>query len=289
MENFSITMLNSMANQDFEKSLDQHVKWGLHHLDVKDSVFGKGVSDLTDAEATKAAAMISQRGLSVYCMSTQLFHDDIEIGEPAFRKAHLSKLERVIAVAKILRPDLVRLLSARTLKRKTIRNSLDYIRGEHPWLIRSYQEAIERLSAAGLGVTIENECHDNILSSPTEIINFFDEINLGDAVNLTWDVANLWQMGTFPTMEVYQRLQPLIAYFHLKGGQLDSDPTALRWKSSLQDASWPVKEITRQVVLDGCSHVICLNGSHGEKKQGYNYDNVTIRDLEFVRKILKEI
>ena len=282
-------MLNNMANRDFQQSLEQHVQWGLRHLDLKDCVFGKGIADLTDAEATEAATMISQRGLSVYCMSTQLFHDDIESGEVAFREVHLSKIERVIAVAKILKPDLVRLLSARTLKRKTLQNSLDYLRGDYPWLISFYREAIERLSGAGLGVTIENECHDNILSSPTEIVDFFDELNLGEAVNLTWDVANLWQMGTFPTMEVYQQLQPLISYFHLKGGQSDSGASELRWKSSLEDASWPVKKITQQVVLDGSSHVLCLNPSHGTKKDGYNYDNMTIRDLNFVREILEEI
>ena len=60
-------------------------------------------------------------------------------------------------------------------------------------------------------------------------------------------------MGTIPSLGVYEQLRPLIAYFHLKGGQSGEGSTALRWRSSLEDATWPVGEITRQVVADGVS------------------------------------
>ena len=280
----SITMLNSMADRDFETALDRHLEWGLHHLDVKDSVFGNGVADLSDAEAQRAAALIDARGLSVYCMSTQLFHGDVEVGEQAFRKAHLEPLERAIAVAKVLRPSLFRLLSARTTRREQTADSIAYLRDQHPWVIACYREAVQRLAGAGLRVTIENECHANILATAEEVTGFFAELDCGDAVNLTWDVQNMWQMGTFPSPDVYGRLRPLLAYYHLKGGQAEPGSGALRWKSSLEDASWPVREITRQVVADGVSPVICLNGSHGQRKPGYPYDDVLARDLAFVRR-----
>ena len=285
MAHVSITMLNSMADRDFETALDRHVEWGLRHLDVKDSVFGKGVADLDDAEARRAAELIEARGLSVYCMSTQLFHGDVEVGEAAFRAAHLKPLERAIAVAKVLRPNLFRLLSARTTRRGQVADSIAWLRDEHPWVIACYREAVERLAAAGLRVTIENECHANILATPDEVTGLFAEIDCGDAVNLTWDVQNMWQMGTVPTLEVYGELRPLLAYYHLKGGQAAPGSGALQWKSSLEDASWPVREITRQVVADGVSPVICLNGSHGKRKPGYAYDDVLARDLAFASEI----
>ena len=285
MAHVSITMLNSMADRDFETALDRHVEWGLRHLDVKDSVFGKGVADLDDAEARRAAELIEARGLSVYCMSTQLFHGDVEVGEAAFRAAHLEPLERAIAVAKVLRPNLFRLLSARTTRRGQVADSIAWLRDEHPWVIACYREAVERLAAAGLRVTIENECHANILATPDEVTGLFAEIDCGDAVNLTWDVQNMWQMGTVPTLGVYGELRPLLAYYHLKGGQAEPGSGALYWKSSLEDASWPVREITRQVVADGVSPVICLNGSHGQRKPGYAYDDVLARDLAFASEI----
>ena len=283
MTGVSITMLNSMADRDFETALDRHMEWGLRHLDVKDSVFGKGVADLSDAEAGRAAELIDARGLSLYCMSTQLFHGDVEVGEAAFRETHLEPLERAIAVARILRPSLFRLLSARTLRREQVADSIAYLQAEHPWVIACYREAVQRLAAAGLRVTIENECHANIFATPQEVTGFFAELDCGDAVNLTWDVQNMWQMGTVPTMDVYRGLRPLLAYYHLKGGQADPGSRSLRWKSSLEDASWPVREITRQVVADGVSPVMCLNGSHGARKPGYSYDDVLQRDLAFVR------
>ena len=285
MAHVSITMLNSMADRNFETALDRHVEWGLRHLDVKDSVFGKGVADLDDAEARRAAELIEARGLSVYCMSTQLFHGDVEVGEEAFRAAHLEPLERAIAVAKVLRPNLFRLLSARTTRRGQVADSIAWLRDEHPWVIACYREAVERLAAAGLRVTIENECHANILATPDEVTGLFAEIDCGDAVNLTWDVQNMWQMGTVPTLEAYGELRPLLAYYHLKGGQAELGSGALHWKSSLEDASWPVREITRQVVADGVSPVICLNGSHGQRKPGYAYDDVLARDLAFASEI----
>ena len=284
MADVSITMLNSMADRDFETALDRHMEWGLRHLDVKDSVFGKGVADLSDAEAGRAAELIDARGLSLYCMSTQLFHGDVEVGEAAFRDTHLEPLERAIAVARILRPSLFRLLSARTVRREQVTDSIAYLRAEHPWVIACYREAVQRLAAAGLRVTIENECHANIFANPEEVTGFFAELDCGDAVNLTWDVQNMWQMGTAPTMDVYRGLRPLLAYYHLKGGQAEPGSRSLRWKSSLEDASWPVREITRQVVADGVSPVMCLNGSHGARKPGYPYDDVLERDLAFVRR-----
>ena len=70
-------------------------------------------------------------------------------------------------------------------------------------MIACYREAIQRRAAAGLRVTIENECHANILSTPAEVRHFFAELRCGTAVNLTWDVQNMWQIGTFPSLQGY--------------------------------------------------------------------------------------
>ena len=276
-------MLNSMAARDFATALDRHVQWGLHHLDLKDAIFGKSIGHLTDSEACRAAEMIAERGLSVYCLSTTLFHDDVESGEEEFRRNNLEPLDRAIAIARVLQPDLIRLLSARTIRRDEFPHSTGYLQSEHPWLIELYREAIEKITAAGFQATIENECHANILSNPEEILGFYDLLNYGETASFTWDVQNLWQMGTFPSLDVYQHLKPLITYYHLKGGQSEEGSTTLRWKSCLEDASWPVREITRQVITDGVSPVICLNPSHGAAGKGYDVRNEVERDLAFVR------
>ena len=58
----------------------------------------------------------------------------------------------------------------------------------------------------------------------------------------------------------------------------------LQWRSALEDASWPVTEILSEVLADGASPILCLNPSHGQPKPGYDYSNVTKRDIDFLRR-----
>lgn len=286
-----VTILNSMAGREFEQALDQHVSWGIEILDLKDSIFGKNIMQLTEEQAESAAVLIRERGLSVYCLSTGLFHGEIELGEKKFEEDYLGKLNHLIELADILQPDMIRLLSAQTSKRAAIEDSVKYIRANHPWLMTLYAEAIHLLYDSGFDVTIENEVGNCIFSTPEEITGFFAELDCEEEVCFTWDVQNLWQMGTYPTIEVYDKLKDLMGYYHLKGGQ--SSDTAhgspLVWRSALEDASWPVVEITQQVVMDEMCPVICLNPSHGKQKEGYDYSNIVKRDLDFIREAIPEV
>jgi hypothetical protein len=284
-----ITILNSMAGRDFERALDQHVSWKIEILDLKDAIFGKSITELMEPEAEQAADLISARKLSVYCFSTGLFHGEIELGEAKFRQDYLAKVDHVVDLAKILKPQMIRLLSATTSMRNEVENSVDYIRSKQPWLIPLYAEAVDRIYDAGYRATIENEVRNCIFSKPDEIISFFEELGRREKVCFTWDVQNLWQMGTYPSLAAYGKLKELIGYYHLKGGQQCEDSPELCWRSALEDASWPVMEITRQVVMDGVSDVICLNPSHGTRKEGYDYTHVAKRDLDFIRETIPEV
>lgn len=285
MGDVAFTMLSQMADRDFERALDRHVDWGLRHLDLKGGIFRKDVTSLTDEEADQVREMADTRGLSVYCLSTTLFDTYVEEGADVFADTHLSKLDRLIAVAERLSPAFVRLLAAKSRKRTELADAIAYVRDDQAWLLDQYREAIDRLSEAGQRVTIENECHDCLLSNPEETHAFFDAIDRGDRVSFTWDVQNMWQMGTFPTLAVYEELKPLIAYYHVKGGQSESPGGPLKWRSGLADASWPVREITARVVADGVSPVICLNASHGERREGVDYAGGVEEDMRYLREV----
>jgi sugar phosphate isomerase/epimerase len=280
-----LTILNSMASPDFIQSLETQAAWGIEVLDLKDRIWGKSLLELSEEEAERAACAIEERGLSVHCMSTDLFHDDLERGEGHFRDTHYSRIERTLETARILRPTVIRLLSPRMERAGSESDSVGRILGKFPWLVPMMQEAVDRMNAEGFQVTIENECERNIFSSPQEIIDFFTVLDRQKVVYFTYDAQNLWQMGTFPSLEVYRSLKPLIGYFHLKGGVAGEDGRLL-WKSTLEQATWPVAEMTREVVRDGISTVICLNPSHGRKREGYEYDRIVKRDLDYIRTIV---
>jgi hypothetical protein len=284
-----LTMLNSMADRDFERALDKHVAWKLKWLDLKDAIFGKLITQITIDEARRAAKMVQARGLRVCCFSTTLFADKIEKGEAHFRSQHLAPLAGTLEAARILKPTFVRLIVAQSAERKSFANSAVHVRQKAPWLYELYREAIGQIHAAGFKATIENEIDGSLFAHPIEIIDFFEELDCDGRVTFTWDVQNLWEQGTFPSVEAYEALKPLIGYYHLKGGQREGASSELHWRTGLEDASWPVAEITRRVVADGVSPVICLNPSHGKAKPGYDYTNMVERDMAFIRGAVKGI
>lgn len=286
-----LTLLNSMAGRDFEQALDQHIEWGLHTLDLKNQIYGKSIDELLPQEAQQAVQAISERNLDVTTLSTGIFYGDIEQGEEAFRAQFSGALDRILNVVSIFKPRNVRLLSAKSSKRESFSNSVDHIQEHHPWVISVYREAIQRLHDAGFYVVIENEVHSTIFTHPQEIVDFFEVLDCAGKVGLTWDISNLWEEGTFPTMAVYQQLKPLISLIHLKGSKdVEQDGVKKRFASSLEDASWNVLEIVEVAIHDEVSPVICLNPAHGIKSEAYNHslDNY-YQDILYLRQHVKEI
>lgn len=283
-----LTILNDIVDNDLDTSLDIQKCWGIRMVDLRAGVYGKNFMQLSDEEAAKAAGAIAGRGMNVYCLSSGLFFDDIEQGEAHFREAHLGRVGRLIELARIFRPKVVRLLSATSGRRREFADSFEYIRAEHPWVIPMYREAVDQIAAAGFRATIENEVKENLFTTPQEIVRFFEALDRSGRTTFTFDVQNLWLMGTFPTMDVYRELAPLIGYYHLKGGLADESGVKLKWKSGLWDASWPVAEMTREVVRSQCE-AICLNPSHGEDKPGYDYAGIHRRNVEFLQSAIPEL
>lgn len=279
-----LTMLNSMAGSDFVQSLEQQRDWGITALDLKDAIYGKNVVELSEEEAEQAKVEIDSRDMFVYCMSTSLYDDDLEKGERHFYTHHMALLDQTIRVATVLQPRVIRLIAAKTSKWHPGLNSIAYINEHHSWLWDMYREAIDRIDEAGFQVTIENESPNCILSTPGQVNAFFAQLDRRGKVFFTYDVQNLWRMGTYPSVEAYESMKGLIGYLHLKGGQAIASGQPLEWRSSLEDATWPVAKITQYAVNDGVSPVICLNPSSGKKPEGYIDELVYKQDLAFIRK-----
>lgn len=280
-----------MASEDFEGSLKIHRDWDLQWMDIRDAVYGNWVKALDVDTAKRAKEKIEEAGLRVYCLSTSIFFAEIEKGEQFFRDEHLSQLDHHIELAKVFQPQVTRIIAAQLPSRGEDESAMDLVESAHPWVIDVYREAIDRIADAGLSVTIENEAFRCFLSRVDDFERFFHALDRKDKVGLTWDVQNHWATGVFPTKEVYEQLRPLMHYYHVKGGQDDGTPERhLKWNVALEDADWPVVELTQAVVNDGVSPVICLNpAQHGEEKPDYDYTDIVKRDLAFLRANVKGV
>lgn len=283
MSTAALTMLNSMADADFDTAILRHVECDIEHLDIRDGIAGKWVKDVTVEEAREAKSQIDEAGLQVFCLSTSLFSGDVTEGEEAFRSKHVHAVDHILELAGVLQPKLVRIIAAQVPGRRQDQSAVEQLDRDCPWLIEQYREVVDRIAGAGHTATIENEAKQSFLSRTQDFVDFFEWLDRPH-VSLTWDINNQWATGVYPTLDDYARLKPLIRYFHLKGGQHEGDDLRLKWNSSLEDSTFDVLGITSQVVADGTSPVICLNPSqHGENKPGYDYSDLVWRDVDFLR------
>lgn len=284
-----LTMLNSMAGPDFPTALDRHVTLGLRLVDLKDGLWGQKVEDLSEEQSIRAMALLAERRLEVHCLSTALGWADANLGEKAWRAGQEQVLERVLRVAAILRPSYVRVLAVRIGTAETpVRWSYGQTAAAHPWLPAAYAALVRRIQEAGFAACIENEAKHCALATPEDVAAFFAALQPlmpGVACDYVWDVQNMWQMGSFPSLAGYQTLRPFLRLLHLKGGRADARGV-LTEASGLRTASWPVRSILEEVRRAGAVSVICLNPSHGKRAPDYDIWRVAQDDIAFLREIL---
>lgn len=282
-------MLNSMAGPDLPVALDRHVALGLRLVDLKDGLWGQKVEDLNDEQTARAEALIGERNLTVHCLSTALGWADANLGEKAWRVGQEQLLQRVLQVAAIFRPRYVRVLAVRI---GTAEKPAPWSYGQtitaHPWLPAAYADLVRRINAAGFAACIENEAKHCALATPEEVVAFFAALQplvQAGVCDYVWDVQNMWQMGSYPTLAGYQTLRPWLRLLHLKGGRADARGV-LTDACGLRTASWPVLSILKEVWRAGAVSVICLNPSHGKRPPDYDIWRMVQDDIAFLRESL---
>lgn len=281
-----LTILNSMAGEDFPAALDRHLEWGILDLDLRDGIFGHWLRSLPIEVAKVAAREIEARDLSVFCLSSSVFFGALDDGEEAFAAEHNRRLDQVMPLIDVFQPKLVRLFAPQLKARPDDDTAVDQVISQYPWVFDLFRTAAKRIGDSGAKATIENEAGKCVLSRPREFTQFFSELDLGQAISLTWDVQNQWATGVFPSVGMLDEVETLIGYYHVKGGQQVEESAKLRWNVALEDATWPVVDITREVIARGLSPVVCLNlAEHGETKPDYDYSGIVERDIAFMRNI----
>ena len=276
-----LAILSSLAGPDFDAALDRCVAWGIKSVDLHDGIYGKAVLDLTAAEARRAAEALAQRNLQVYCLSTPLFSEAVEAGEQVFRERHAGRVGEALRLAEVLKPKRIGLHAAATQRRREVPDAIDYLQTHRPWLMPLYREALAVIRGAGFAAGIANHGRNCVLATPAEVLGFFAAVDPGQT-SFIFDPVELWQMGSLPTLEACRQMAPLIGCYRVKGGLADRRSGSLCWRSGLADASWPVVPITSAVLTDASCEAICLRGPTGHRKLGYDYHDLTGRDVQFL-------
>src|SRR5688572_3267876 len=107
-----VGILTDEVSANFDEALDWVSRQGLKHVEVR-VIDGKNVSTLNDEQVRDVRRWIDQRGLYVSGISSPVFKCALDPSRPVASgdtfgqaeesvEAHFGKLDRVIAIAKIL-------------------------------------------------------------------------------------------------------------------------------------------------------------------------------------------
>jgi sugar phosphate isomerase/epimerase len=284
-----LTMLAEMMDRDLPAAVSQLADLDIRQLDLKTSIFGRAIEDLEDRQREQLAQLIAESGATAYCFSSTLGHRDVcAVDERTFRTELQTGIANMIATAQLVRPRKVRLLSCWIGEHRHEPDQMAALERHAPWVIAAYRDAIDQVVSAGLSPTIENE-PNTVLNSPEGTVAFFDRLER-PAATYTWDVQNMWQSGSYPSLDAYHTLRPIMDYFHLKGGRsADGKPGPLTYRCPLEQASWPVREILGAVLADDASPVICLNPSHGAVPEHYEFGSLEDRAAMVRTEALRDV
>jgi sugar phosphate isomerase/epimerase len=275
-----------MAGADLPVALDRFVSLGLRFVDLKDRIWERKVEDLDDRQLASVERLLRERGLAVHCVSTSLGAMKIDEGEIAWRRTQADVLQRVLNVAAVVRPRYIRILGIQfTGARPHLPPTFDEALAAHPWMPSAYGEIMRAIDAAGYFACLENEARHCALATPDDVVKFFAALRilLADVpCSYVWDVQNMWQMGSFPSLAGYAAVRPFTEILHLKGGRADASGR-LHEACGLREASWPVVPLLTEICGDGKVEMICLNPSHGRRPASFDIWQVVQDDIEFLR------
>jgi sugar phosphate isomerase/epimerase len=292
-----LSILAEILGKDLEKVSHELPEIGLSLLDLKRHVFGHAIEEMDDTARDKLAVLMDQSDIEIFSFSSTCGYQNVSTTSERDFRDHLTRgVDNMLETLSIVRPTMVRLLACSFDVREAWDESNAYLEQHAPWVYDAYDDAIERIAEAGVAVTIENE-PNTILSNPQETVGFFDRLRTRDRVGFTWDIQNMWQSGSYPTVEAYQVLRPVINYVHTKGGQGTYEgPELLTFRSPLETATWPVREILGEILEHDSNSVICINTSHGKVPAGAppleRADRgrmEALRDIAFLRDTFGEI
>lgn len=210
-----LSVLTDEVSDRFAEALDWAVAQGFRHVEVR-MVDGANVANLTDEQATAAAAEIRRRGLAVSAIASPIFKCALDPARPVSSgdlfgakeedlAAHWAKLDRALKIAKIFGTPRIRIFSF--WREKEPARHEDEI-------VRHLALAAEIARKAGALLLLENEnaCNGGYADEVARIVH---RVN-SPALRVLWDPGNEDYGGKSGYPEGYAHVRGLLAHVHLK-------------------------------------------------------------------------
>lgn len=191
---------------DLHLQLDTLAAEGIRHLELR-GVWGKGVLDLTDAEAAMVKREIDARGMAVSALGSPIGKISITAPFPP----HLEQFKRALERAVVFGTRYVRIFS------------FFMPAGEDPSRYRD--EVLGRLrlfleTARGTGLTLLHENEKHIYGDTGERCREILAALAGEGLRAVFDPANYVQCGVRPMAEAFPLVEPHVEYVHIKDALL---------------------------------------------------------------------
>jgi len=218
-------ILTDEVSANFDEALDWCQREGLGHVEVR-VINGVNTVELNDAQIAAVRQRVDARGLTISAIASPLYKCALDPARPVMSgdrfgqaeesvEAHHKKLERVIAIAKILGAPRIRIFSFWR------EQAPEQHRAE---IVMHLKRAAAVAERAGVTLLVENEpsCNGGFASEVGEIVRAI----ASPAVKALWDPGNEAYGGREAYPAGYNSLKDVLTHVHLKDAYYTAEGTS---------------------------------------------------------------
>jgi len=263
------------------------------------TVSGRGIHELSDAEARDLADLAKSHRLAVIALSPPSFKRILLDGVPPSAVAalpefqeHLSWVRRAVELAPILGAEYVRVFSFRRSGMQGLGNPSPRLPGGGDLpaealagIVAGLRAAAEVAEAGDVTLVLENvrSCWGNSGRNAARILAAVNHPRL----QALWDPGNDYVSGGSPYPEGYEAVRPWLAHVHVKDAVVEDGATGLtRWER-IGDGEVDYAGQLRALIRDGYAGVVCVE-THW-RPAGADGIECTRRTLDGLRRLLTQL
>lgn len=265
-------------------ALDWIAANGLKHVEIR-TVDGKNVSAIDDATAKWVRDAVESRGLFVSAVASPLFKCALDPSRPVASgdrfgqaeegvEAHFAKLDRVIAIAKLLKTRLIRIFS--------FWREVDPL-AHRAEVVRHLTRAAQVAAKADVLLLLENEpsCNGGYAQEIGDLVRAVNH----PSMRALWDPGNDAYSGHPPFPEGYGQLKDVVAHVHLKDAYIAADgkPRCVPMGSG----NVPVIPHLKALAADGYKGLFTIETHY--VPQGSSQKTGTAMTLQAIRTLCNEV